>query len=68
MAQIHDRASRSLASSSREQSRDLPTDAGAGAELPILCQESGTDPLSDVLHMVKLSEISQMDLPKHRKR
>jgi AraC-like DNA-binding protein len=55
MAQIHDRASRLLASSSREQSRDLPPDAGDGAELPMLCQGSGTDPLSDVLRMVKLT-------------
>ncbi len=37
------------------QPRDLPPDAGDVTERPILCQESGTDPLSDVLHMVKLT-------------
>jgi hypothetical protein len=33
-----------------------PPPGGTGAaELPILCQECGTDPLSDVLRMVKLT-------------
>lgn len=34
---------------------DHQSEGGGAEELPILCQESGTDPLSDVLHMVKLT-------------
>lgn len=37
------------------QLRYPPRDGSPAAELPILCQESGSDPLSDVLRMVKLT-------------
>lgn len=55
MAQSHDRASGSLAASSIIQPQDLPSDAANIEKRPILCQESGTDPLSDVLRVVKLT-------------
>ena len=55
MGQSDDRESRSLAASSMMQPQDLPPATGDVAERPILCQESGTDPLSDVLRMVKLT-------------
>ena len=35
--------------------RDLPPEAGEVAGRPIVCQENGTDPLSHVLRMVKLT-------------
>jgi AraC-like DNA-binding protein len=52
MVQSHDRASQLLAASSMMQFQS--DDAGA-ERLPILCQESATDPLSDVLRTVKLT-------------
>jgi hypothetical protein len=55
MAQSNDRTSISLAASSTMQRRDFPGDEGSVAELPLLCQECGTDPLSDVLRTVKLT-------------
>ncbi|MGH6914740.1 MAG: cupin domain-containing protein, partial [Geminicoccales bacterium] len=33
----------------------MPTDGGSDPKLPLLCQECGTDPLSDVLRTVKLT-------------
>ncbi|MDZ5698536.1 AraC family transcriptional regulator [Chelativorans sp. M5D2P16] len=35
--------------------QDSPRDGGHADDLPILCQACGTDPLSDVLRMVKLT-------------
>jgi hypothetical protein len=37
------------------QRQDASPDVGSVAELPLLCQECGTDPLSDVLRTVKLT-------------
>lgn len=55
MVQSHDRASRSLAASSRFQAGDLPLEGDDAAGQPILCQGTTTDPLSDVLRMMKLT-------------
>jgi len=55
MAQSHDRTSRSLAASSKKRPQDVAPNGGNVFGLPILCQGSGVDPLSDVLRTVKLT-------------
>ncbi len=53
MAQAHDRTSAMLAGSSRTGRRQGELRAGVGT--PLLCTQSGTDPLSDVLRAVRLT-------------
>ena len=52
MAQSHRRASRSLAPASTNERQG---DSSVARPLPILCQDRGADPLSDVLRIVKLT-------------
>lgn len=55
MEQTHDRKSSSIARSSIMQVQPGPAKRPGMSELPVLCQDSATDPLSDVLRMVKLT-------------
>lgn len=55
MAHTHDRKSLSLAGSSIAELETLPAEGSAHYGAPLLCGGSATDPLSDVLRMVKLT-------------
>ena len=54
MVRTHDQTSLSHAGSSTVQHQPPPGAQGT-ADMPVLCQDSATDPLSDVLRMVKLT-------------
>lgn len=55
MARSHDPPSSSLGAASTMPPDTPPAGREGPKELPILCQESAVDPLSDVLRMVKLT-------------
>ncbi|MGQ7847667.1 AraC family transcriptional regulator [Granulosicoccus sp. 3-233] len=55
MASIHDQTSRSVAASSELLSPGNGFKVGKANALPLLCQENGKDPLSDVLQRIKLT-------------